>query len=346
MFEEYLEVYEIVNILALIVGILFGAIAQKNQFCFGGGIKDYIETKSTKRAASVVIAMISAIITTYFVTTYFEVDLTETPYLKENINYFTIILGGVLFGIGMIVSDGCSARHMVKSSQGDIYSVIALLFIAISAYATIKGILNPLVFPLIQNSFLLELSSYITNFTLNIYFVLILLTIFLLFLIKGDFKKILGLYDGILIGILVGVMWYVTGIIGAESMEKTIGLSSLSFIYSSGETLQTITDYNLIGMRNSVVLIIGIFIGAFLMSLGNKNYSKVCNKNPQPNKLQSKIVGGTLMGVGGVMAIGCTIGQGLTGLSTLALGSVVAISSILISAYFSIVILKRYNQNI
>jgi len=110
--EYYLEVYEVVNILALIVVILFGAIAQKNQFCFDGGIKDYRETKSTKRASSIVIAMISAIVIIYF-----EVDLTQTPYLKENINYFTIILGGLLFGIGMIVSDGCSARHMVKSSQ-------------------------------------------------------------------------------------------------------------------------------------------------------------------------------------------------------------------------------------
>ncbi len=345
MFEDYLEVYEVVNILALIVGILFGAIAQKSQFCFGGGLRDYIETNSTKRASSVVMAMISAVVTTYFVTTYFEVDLTQTPYLKESVNYFTIVFGGVLFGIGMIVSDGCSARHMVKSSQGDIYSIIALLFIAISAYATIKGVLNPVIFPLIQNTFLLELSSYISNFALNIYFVVVVLTMLLLFLIKGDFKKILGLYDGILIGILVGVMWYVTGYIGAESMEKTISLSALSFIYSSGETLQTITDYNLIGMRNSVVLIIGIFIGAFLMSLVNKSYTKACNITPQPNKLRSKIVGGTLMGVGGVMAIGCTMGQGLSGLSTLALASTVAISSILVSAYFSIIILKKYNKN-
>ena len=93
MFDlENYEVYEIVNLSAFILGLLFGAIAQKNQFCFSGSIKDYILTDSTKRAASVVMAIIVAIIATYAVTNYNEIDLTEAYYLRENVNYFAILI--------------------------------------------------------------------------------------------------------------------------------------------------------------------------------------------------------------------------------------------------------------
>ena len=80
-----LEIYEIVNILGLVIGLIFGAIAQKNQFCFSGSIKDYILTKSTKRGASVVMAMIVAIISTTLMANYFEIDLTQSSYYKSNI---------------------------------------------------------------------------------------------------------------------------------------------------------------------------------------------------------------------------------------------------------------------
>ena len=86
-----LEIYETINILGLFIGIAFGAIAQKNQFCFSGSIKDYILTKSTKRAASVVMAMIVAIVSTTIIANHFELDLTQTNYFKSNINYFSII---------------------------------------------------------------------------------------------------------------------------------------------------------------------------------------------------------------------------------------------------------------
>jgi len=344
---EDLEIYEVINIMAFAVGLLFGAISQKSQFCFGGSIKDYVKEGSTQRAGSIVMAMISAIVTTYFITTYYDIDLSATPYLKENINYFTVILGGALFGTGMIIADGCTARHMVKFSSGDTYSIISLIFIAIAAFATIKGVLNPIFMPLIQNQTLLEISSYLSNFMVNIYFLVAILVALLIFLMKNDLKKIVYLYDGVLIGILVGLMWYITGYIGADSFERTISLGSLSFIYSSGETLQTITEYNLFELKYSVVLIFGIFFGAFIMSLFSKKKTASCCvvNEVQNKKLQSKIIGGIMMGIGGVLAIGCTVGQGLTGLSTLAFSSLVAISAIMISAYFTIRFQKERSEN-
>ena len=89
-----LEIYETINILGLFIGIAFGAIAQKNQFCFSGSIKDYILTKSTKRAASVVMAMIVAIVSTTIIANHFEKIESQLSnfeliinFISENVNY-------------------------------------------------------------------------------------------------------------------------------------------------------------------------------------------------------------------------------------------------------------------
>jgi len=340
--ENY-EVYQIVNLSAFILGLLFGAIAQKNQFCFSGSIKDYILTNSTKRAASVVMAIIVAIVATYFITNYNEIDLRDTNYFKDNINYFTIILGGTLFGIGMMIADGCSSRHLVKFAQGDAYSLITLIFIAIFAYATTKGFLSSWILSLTQAEILVNISSYIDNQQLNIFVVIIPLFLYLLFLTKS-FKRILTLKDGILMGLIVAVGWYVTGVIGAESMERQINLASVTFVYPTAKTLEFFTYYEVSELSFGISIILGVVSGAFIMSKFNRKYSFGCTSNLQHSKIKFNMIGGALMGVGGVMAIGCTVGQGLTGVSTLAFASVLAISSIMISGFLTARYLGKKEQ--
>ena len=139
---ENLEVYEIVNIYALIIGLIYGVIAQKTQFCFSGSIKDFVLSKSTRRLASVLVAMVSAIVLSQLASYLYEIDFNKSIYLQSSVNYFTIILGGVLFGIGMMKADGCSSRHLVKFAQGDLYSLVTLVTIAIFAYITAKGMFS------------------------------------------------------------------------------------------------------------------------------------------------------------------------------------------------------------
>ena len=191
-----LEIYEIINILGLFIGIAFGVIAQKNQFCFSGSIKDYILTKSTKRGASVIMAMITAIVSTTIIANYFQIDLTQSSYFKNNINYFAVIAGGLLFGAGMMIADGCSSRSLVKFAQGDTNALVTLIFIGIFAYATTKGLLFGVLNPFINNETLIKWSSLIENTQMNIYIVVGILTLILLFLIKTFiYFKCLLLYD-------------------------------------------------------------------------------------------------------------------------------------------------------
>ena len=338
-----LETYEIINILGLFIGIAFGVIAQKNQFCFSGSIKDYILTKSTKRGASVIMAMITAIISTTIIANYFQIDLTQSSYFKNNINYFAVITGGLLFGAGMMIADGCSSRSLVKYAQGDSNALVTLIFIAIFAYATTKGILYGVLDPFINNSFLIEISSKLENFQMNIFIVLAILITILLYIIK-KVGRLFSLSDGILVGLLVSSAWFVTGYIGQDSMEREIALSGISFVYPSAKALELFTYYEVNELSFGVSMVCGVLAGTFAMSFINKKYSFGCTSGQNINKVKYNMIGGSLMGTGGIMAIGCTVGQGLTGLSTLAFSSALAIISIFISAVVTGKILAKYNK--
>jgi uncharacterized membrane protein YedE/YeeE len=331
--ENY-EIFQIVNLSAFILGLLFGAIAQKNQFCFSGSIKDYILTDSTKRAASVVMAIIVAIVSTYFVANINEIDLSESIYLNENMNYFAIVLGGALFGIGMMLADGCSSRHLVKFAQGDAYSLVTLLFIGIFAFATTRGFISEFIIYITKNETLVSLSSHIVNSQLNIFVVLVPLFIFLWILTKS-FTRILSLKDGFLMGLIVAVGWYITGVIGADSLEREIAISSVSFVYPAAQTLEYFAFFQVIDLSFGISIILGVVSGAFVMSRFNRKFSFGCTSNLEQSKIKYNMIGGALMGVGGVLALGCTVGQGLTGVSTLAFASILAILSIMISGFLT-----------
>ncbi|WP_428025580.1 YeeE/YedE family protein [Arcobacter sp.] len=338
MFE--LEIYEIINILGLILGIVFGMIAQKNQFCFSGSIKDYILMKSTRRGASVTMAMIVAIISTTIVASYFDLDLTKTPYYKENINYFVIIFGGLLFGTGMMIADGCSNRHLIKFGQGDSKSLITLVFIAIFGFATAKGLIQGYLSPITNNETLIKLSLMIENSTMNIYFVVAVLFVILLTLTK-NIKRIFTLLDGFLIGLLIAVAWVITGVLGEESMERVIELSGVSFVYPTSKSLELFMFYQVNEFTFPIALVCGMVIGAFTMSYFNKKYSFGCTATQKINRVTYNMIGGALMGTGGILSIGCTVGQGLTGMSTLAFTSFLAIVSIFVSGVITGLILNK-----
>lgn len=332
MFE--FETYDLVNILGLALGLIFGFVAQKKQFCFSGSIKDFLQIKSTKRAASVVMAMIVAIISTQIIAHFFQLDLSQSAYFKKDINYFAIITGGALFGAGMMIADGCSSRSIVKFAQGDSNALVTLIFIAIFAYATTKGALFGVLNPFINNPTLIEISKIIDNFQLNIYFVLIVLFT-LLILFTKKIKRVFTLYDGMIIGLLIGIAWYITGFIGAESFDKEVQMQAFSFVYPSAKTLELFTYYQVNEFSFGVCLIIGVVVGTFISTLFNKKYSFGCTANKNINKVTYNMIGGAMMGIGGIMAIGCTVGQGLSGVSTLVFSSFLAIISIFVSGYFT-----------
>lgn len=335
--EEKLYLY-----FSLLIGFLYGFLAQREQFCFSGGIKDFVLFRQTKRTASLFMAMIIAIIVTQYVGTKFEIDFEDSRYFN-NINYLFLIFGGILFGIGMMLSDGCSSRHLIKLVQGDWDSFFVLIALGLFSFLTYSfmGEFNEIIH---QNSFI-EYFQTETVTTINIFLILSILSVMLYLTIK-NVRNIVETWDGFLIGLVIAAAWWITYFfINELFLEES--LQSLSFVYPLGKVVEFgYTNFNSNILIFPVLAMIGVMIGGFVSSRFNSKYSKkqMCDiSGLNPPKLWLKMVGGALMGIGGIFALGCTVGQGLSGVSTLSLASLIAIVSIYLGGYLSALWMKKKN---
>jgi len=333
----------IFNLIAIFIGILYGIIAQRKQFCFSGGIKDLILFKHTRRTASLIVAITTAIFSTQILSYIYDINLIQTRYYI-NINYLFIILGGAMFGYGMMISDGCSSRHLIKFAQKDKESLYILLTLGIFSYITYSL--------LSYYSNQLNTYSIITFLKVNHsftvpYFIVAVILLYLLYKSLNKCVNILQCWDGFLIGLIISFVWFYTSII-ANDLFLDIPSQSLSFVYPLGKIIQTFqSGFEQSNLIFSVWIVFGVIIGAFISSLTNPTYSKKlqCDNSQQnPPKLSKKIFGGAMMGIGGILAVGCTVGQGLSGVSTLSFASFLAIGSIYISAYITAKKMQKNNS--
>ena len=322
------------TLLAILFGILYGVLAQRKQFCFSGSIKDFILFKHTRRTASLVVAISSAIICTQLMAYFYNIDFTQTKYYIH-INYLFLVIGGLMFGYGMMISDGCSSRHLIKLAQGDISSLYILITLGLFSYLT-YSILSRY-YDVIYTNQIIKYFTFNNFLEVSLFIILPILFIFL-FLSLKKCKNFLQTLDGLAIGLLISIVWYATSII-SDYYFIDISSQSLSFVYPIGKLM----EFSLFGFNSQylifpVLIVIGVLIGAFTSSKFNKQYSKkyMCDtSNQNPPKLFEKLKGGAYMGIGGILSIGCTVGQGLSGVSTLSSSSFIAILSIYISAFFT-----------
>ena len=345
MFEYLLENYDveiIFNTTALALGFLYGFLAQRKQFCFSGSIKDIILFNHTKRTASVLLAVITAIVSTQLLSYNFGLDLAGSRYFS-GMNYIFVILGGIMFGFGMMLSDGCSSRHIVKAAQGEKDSLFILISLGIFSFITYTLLVtyNEEIFlsRIIKATMIEDLSS------VPVYIPIVIL-LGLLYKTVGGIKDILQCWDGFLIGLLISLVWFSTTE-AANELFFSISPQSLSFVYPLGK----IAEYLKTGFDNSILnfsvwSVVGVIIGSFFSSRFNKEFSKkqLCdNSGLNPPKLPAKMIGGAFMGIGGILAVGCTVGQGLSGISTLSFASFIAALFIYISALVTAIYMKKRN---
>ena len=330
------------NILALLLGALYGVIAQRSQFCFSGGLKDLFVSNDTKRIASIAMSMLVAIIATQLIVFIYELDLSQTRYFA-NINYAFIIIGGAMFGYGMMRSDGCGSRHLVKFAQGDIKSLYILLSIGASALGAFYflryfgadmrslPLLNQL-----ETKEAFHIAWYIP--------VGILLTVLVF-----SVKKISHLWqccDGWSIGLIVALGWYTTTVV-ADELFYLVSAQSLSFVYPNAQIIEMIATLDFSVLSFGMMSVFGVLIGAFLSSKIRPKYNfqfQCFDESKKPPNLTHKLIAGAFLGIGGVLTVGCTVGQGLSGLSSLSFASFLSISSIYISGYITAYIMNKNNQ--
>jgi uncharacterized membrane protein YedE/YeeE len=324
----------------LVIGAIFGVVGLLSGFCLTSGLRDWLERDDRRKIRSYALAAAVAIFGTQLIEGAGLVDIGKSLYLQPSFSVPLMLVGGVLFGIGMVLSNGCASRAVVLLGKGNIRSLVVLVILGIAAQMTLKGLLAPARLAALQWTqiapgaisvpALLETFG-LTESAARIVATLLVGSALLLFALSArEKRRSLGhMAAGLVVGLLVIAGWLGTGWLGADDFNP-IPVASLTFVSPIAETVQYVMLSTGMQLNFGIALVAGVFAGSLLTALLTGRFA--FEGYTSAGHTGRSMAGAALMGVGGAMAYGCSIGQGLTGLSTLALPSFVAVAGILAGA--------------
>lgn len=319
-----------------LIGLLFGAVGQASGFCLLRGIANTAQGDSRKLRAFM-LAMAIALLGTQWLAALDYFSLSDSLYITPSFSWLSLPLGGLLFGYGMALANGCGARALVLLGSGNLRSLVVVMCLGIGAYIALSGVLAPGRIYLEQTTSMTLASRDITGLvTLPGWAVAtpIGLLIAAWAFSNANFRASpRDWISGLIIGALVPAGWYATGVLGFDDFEP-MRLASLTFVAPIGASLQYLMLSTGTRLSFGVAVVGGIIIGAFAMALVRRDFHWQGFQGP--GQMARSMTGAFMMGVGGVLALGCSIGQGLTGMSTLALPSIIALLCIMLGAYLGV----------
>jgi len=269
-------------------------------------------------------------------------------YLTTNFNWLGNVVGGLLFGIGMVFAGGCVSRNLVRAGAGDLRSLLVLVVVGIFAFMTIGGILGPVRVAAFSAS-TLDLTDYnmasqsagsfismfsgINTETANFGAMVLIVAALLVYVFKdASFRKSAPhLVAGIGIGLCIVAGWMLTGLAFDEFADQATPIASLTYVRPTGDSIDYLMRFTALGAPGfGVVTTLGALLGGTLGAISRGRFSVITFA--KPSDTLNNLFGASLMGVGGVVALGCTVGQALSGFSTLAVGSMITFIFIVIGA--------------
>lgn len=321
---------ELVLWLGLATGLAFGVCGQATGFCLHRGLQDLWNGKPGGKLGAFALALGVALLGSQALDAAGIVDLQESLYRMPTYSWLLMPLGGMLFGYGMVLANGCGARALVLAGQGNLRSVVVLLCLGIAAYATLTGVLAPwrqMVFDATA------ISPGRLTFPEGVRLPAAVAIASLLFLVAIRSLKVAqsprDLFGGLAVGLLVSAGWFITGFLGADDFEP-VPVASLTFVAPIGDTIQYAMIATGMELRFGIAVVGGVVLGSLTSALVRRQY---CLQGFEtPPQLLRYMMGGAFMGIGGALAFGCSIGQGLTGLSTLSYSSMLAAAGIVAGA--------------
>jgi len=307
-----------------LIGLAFGILAEITRFCF----RRALAGDATERRPALGVwlaALAAALIGTQAAVAADLISFGDHRFFVSDLPLAAIVLGGLLFGAGMVLTRGCASRLTVLSASGNLRAVFVLIVFAITAHATLKGVLAPVRTTL--GSVTLPLGDAVSLATLPggalIWTALLAATALLVALRSGAQPLHLGL--AVLLGLLVPAAWVGTGFVLLDEFDP-IAQESLSFTAPFADTLFWTIASTSISAGFGTGLVGGTLAGALLSSLAGRRFQWQSFESARQTGRYA--TGAVLMGVGGVLAGGCTIGAGLAGVPTLSLAAILAILAI------------------
>jgi uncharacterized protein len=346
-----------------VVAVIIGAVTHKTNFCAMGAVSDWVNIGDTGRMRAWVFSMTVALAGVIALEALGVVNLsneTFPPYRTANFAWIRYLLGGFLFGVGMTLASGCGNKTLVRIGNGNLKSLVVLAIGAVCAYLMLWT-------PLYEKAFLPWVSATTINLqahgvanqelgtilagmvgmgvskVFNLAVALAVIAGMLFFCFKSaDFRTehdhILG---GAVMGAAVVAGWWLTGgSIGREWKEyadmaavvpSRVQVQSYTFISPMGDSFRYLLDpANLSLVNFGVVALAGVILGASFWAIATGQFR--IEWFADWKDFANHAVGAVLMGFGGVLSMGCTVGQAITGMSTLAIGSILTFLAIVIGA--------------
>lgn len=339
---------------------LFGAIAQRSHFCTMGALADIVHMGDWTRMRMWAMAAGVAILGFNGMVWLGWLDASKTIYAVSPVLWASNVFGGLMFGAGMVLASGCGGKTLVRLGAGNLKSLVVFLLMGLSAFATMKGItavlrvetVDKLVLPLSSGQDLPSLLS--ARWAMDKRTLALLAGgllgggLLLWALAQAEARRGTALLGGMGSGLVVAAFWWVAGRLGhvaedpstlQELFVASVGqqrMEGLSFVAPLANTLDWLLFYSdkskLLSL--GVVATIGVVCGSAASALAGRQFRWEAFRDAQD--MARHLLGALLMGVGGVVAMGCTVGQGLSGLSTLSVGSVLALAAIMAGAVLAL----------
>lgn len=350
------------------IAAVFGAIANKTNFCTMGALSDIVVMGHWGRMRMWLLAIAVATLGAGLLAYYGQVDFANTVVQRPNVSWLSLLAGGLSFGIGMTLAGGCANRNLVRLGGGSVRSLVVLVFMAIASYMTLKGLfgqwraslLDPVSVNLAdfgwKDQSLTTAVARLTGvaprtalpLTVGAVVLALLAFVFKDRRFRSNRQQIAG---AAALGALVVAGWYVTGHLGFGESPDTLEdvyvgtnshlAESLSFVGPLAYGLELLllwTDRSL-HLTFGIACVAGVAVGSAAYAIVARRFR--WEGFASLSDLRNQLVGAVLMGFGGVTALGCTIGQGMSGISTLAIGSFIAVLGIVTGSTATLRILQR-----
>ena len=340
---------------AFALAFVFGFVGNKTNFCTMGAVSDVVNMGDWNRMRMWLLAIAVAIFGSNALELVGLIKLSNSIYPGPNFTWLSYLVGGALFGIGMTLGSGCGSKTLIRVGGGNLKSVVVLVFMAIAAYMTLRGlfgalrvaVLDPVAVQLVGGQDLPSLLARLFGAEHRVMEILAALVVGAALaafaLARREFWQRDYLLGGIVVGLVIVGGWYVSGRLGhlaedpntlqeAFVATNTGRMESLSFVAPQAfllEYLMLWTDKSKI-VTFGIASALGVIVGSAAYALASKTF-RLESFRDAPDMLRH-MVGGILMGFEGVVALGCTIGQGITGFSTLAAGSILTFLAIVAGA--------------
>ncbi len=345
------------------IAVIMGAVVNKTHFCTMGAVSDWVNIGDTGRMRAWVFAMAVALLGVIALEFSGTINLsgeTFPAYRNSNFAWPRYVLGGLLFGIGMELASGCGNKTLVRVGSGNLKSLVVLLIGMVASYLMLWS-------PLYEKAFLpwlqpatINLARYgmptqqagdviagllgqASSKTNNIGVALMFAAGMLIFVFRSkdfrtSFDNILG---GAVVGLAIVAGWYLTGGPPGQSWKdyaematdipSRVQVQSYTFVSPMGDTVRYLLDPAKFSRINfGVVALAGVIAGSFIYAVITKTFR--VEWFASAGDFVNHAIGGALMGIGGVLAMGCTVGQAITGISTLAIGSMLTFAAIVAGA--------------